>query len=411
MRKLHPNTLILLSAVAGLSIGFSQQPTLILIADSIVEIFMRLLKLISTPLIFMAVLSTMTGMGNLNTAKKMGGTLLKYTLITTITAAAIALVIYLLLNPASHMKVIQTPEATDITQVNYLTHLFNLIPDNIVQVFLKGNPVSILFLAFLIGISILLLSEQQRNKTHEAMTIAFSVIMNITRLLLKLLPLVIFGFFAQFAASFPDKEQITGLALFLLCILSANLIQAFLVLPLLLWWKGLSPKHIFQGMRPALLLAFLSKSSSAALPLAIENAEKHLKIEPRISRFILPLCITVNMNACAAFILITTLFVSMSNGMTFTGWELIGWIFLATIAAVGNAGVPMGCFMLSSAILASMGIPLQIMGVILPFYAIIDMLESGINVWSDACVTAVVAKDHNAIITSSSQKSAHVAID
>ena len=112
-----------------------------------------------------------------------------------------------------------------------------------------------------------------------------------------------------------------------------------------------------------------------------------------MARFSLPLCITINMNACAAFILITVLFVSQSNGVVYSPLELVAWIFVATIAAIGNAGVPMGCYMLSSAFLAAMGIPLHLLVVILPFYAFIDMLESGINVWSDSCVTAMVDKD------------------
>ena len=80
----------------------------------------------------------------------------------------------------------------------------------------------------------------------------------------------------------------------------------------------------------------------------------------------------------------------------FSPWELVSWILIASIAAIGNAGVPMGCYMLSSAFLAAMGVPLQLLVVILPFYALIDMLESAINVWSDSCVTAMVDADMTA---------------
>src|ERR1700680_2837748 len=69
------------------------------------------------------------------------------------------------------------------------------------------------------------------------------------------------------------------------------------------------------------------------------------------------------------------------------------WIFIATLAAVGNAGVSMGCYFLSGACLAAMNVPLNILGVILPFYTMIDMVESAINVWSDSCVAAVVDKE------------------
>jgi Na+/H+-dicarboxylate symporter len=79
--------------------------------------------------------------------------------------------------------------------------------------------------------------------------------------------------------------------------------------------------------------------------------------------------------------------------MTYSLPEMFIWTIVATIAAVGNAGVPMGCFFLSSAFLAAMNVPLNILGVILPFYAMIDMLETAINVWSDSCVVAVVEKE------------------
>lgn len=66
------------------------------------------------------------------------------------------------------------------------------------------------------------------------------------------------------------------------------------------------------------------------------------------------------------------------------------WLIIATIAAIGNAGVPMGCFFLSASLLASMDVPIILMGIILPFYNAIDMLETTLNVWSDACVTTVI---------------------
>ena len=146
-------------------------------------------------------------------------------------------------------------------------------------------------------------------------------------------------------------------------------------------------------MSQALTVAFFTKSSNATLPVAINAAEKNLGVSSRVTQFSLPLCSVINMNGCAAFILITVLFVSTVNGMTFGPLDFVGWIFLATFAAIGNAGVPMGCFFLTSAFLIGMDIPLFMMGLILPFYTIIDMVETTLNVWSDACITVAVDKD------------------
>jgi len=166
------------------------------------------------------------------------------------------------------------------------------------------------------------------------------------------------------------------------------------ILPLFLKAKGISPIATFQGMLPALITAFFSKSSSATMPSTLYCIDERLKVNPKISAITVPLCTTINMNACAAFIYITVLFVAQSQGMTFATADYFIWIFLATLAAIGNAGVPMGCFFMASAYLASMGASTYLMGVILPFYAILDMFETAINVWSDACVTRIVDKIH-----------------
>ena len=90
----------------------------------------------------------------------------------------------------------------------------------------------------------------------------------------------------------------------------------------------------------------------------------NVKMAPKVASFTLPLCTTINMNGCAAFILTTVLYVAMSHGMVFSPMELILWIFIATLAAVGNAGVPMGCYFLASAFIAAMDVPMTIMGII-----------------------------------------------
>ena len=80
-------------------------------------------------------------------------------------------------------------------------------------------------------------------------------------------------------------------------------------------------------------------------------------------------------------------------GIAITPGVIFAWIFIATLAAVGNAGVPMGCFFLSASLLASMNVPILLMGVILPFYAVVDMIETTLNVWSDSSVAVAVNKD------------------
>ena len=99
------------------------------------------------------------------------------------------------------------------------------------------------------------------------------------------------------------------------------------------------------------------------------------------------------MNGCAAFILVTSLFV-MQNGGTILSFGTIAlWVLISVISAVGNAGVPMGCYFLTLSLMSGIGAPIELMGIILPIYTIIDMIETAENVWSDSCVCTMVNKD------------------
>ena len=93
------------------------------------------------------------------------------------------------------------------------------------------------------------------------------------------------------------------------------------------------------------------------------------------------------------FILISTCFVANYTGHHLSTTAHLGMIFLSVVAAIGNAGVPMGCFFLASSILAAQNVPLYIMGSILPLYTFIDMVETSLNVWSDLCIAKVVDKE------------------
>ena len=184
--------------------------------------------------------------------------------------------------------------------------------------------------------------------------------------------------------------KIQSLGQYFAVILLANCIQGFITLPIWLFIKGIKPFHAMKQMMPALSVAFFSKSSSATLPLTMETAEKRLKLSGNITRFVLPLCTSINMNGCAAFIFSTVIYLMQNHGMPISYATMGLWVIISTVAAIGNAGVPMGCFFLSVSLLSSMNVPIVLMGVILPFYGLIDMLETALNVWSDACVTKVV---------------------
>ncbi len=397
LSTIHWNSGFSIFVATGLGIicGLLDIPALMTAADLAGEVFIRLLKLMSIPIIFFSVLSTLCSMGSLEEAGKLGGRVIRYTLLTTVIAATVALGLFIVIDPASaHITLPNiASDAEPAVQVGYWRYVIEIIPTNILDPFVQGNVISVLFLALILSFAIIHLPTQRRERLQLLFDDIFSAIMTLTSGILKLIPVAVWAFMTAFVEKMSRGAVGSHLALYFTCILLANLIQAAIVLPLLLKTKGLSPLAIFKGMWPALTVAFFSKSSSASMPAAMDAAQNRLGVSSRIAGFSFPLCTTINMNACAGFILITVLFVAMLNGISFSPIELLAWIAIATIAAVGNAGVPMGCFLLASTLLASMNVPLELMGVILPVYALIDMLESAINVWSDACVTCIVDKE------------------
>ena len=325
----------------------------------------------------------------------MGKRVLFYTLATTVAAATTALLLFLYLDPAATAHSLNTATTTAVApQGSYLNFALDIIPPNFFQAFVENNVIGVAFIAFLLSLSSLGLPQEQKEFVHKMFSSLFALVLRVTGVAIKFMPIAIWAFVTLLIKDLRQNyDHFNQLMLFLGCVIGANLIQGLIILPILLKIKKISPIQTFKGMSKALAVAFFTKSSNAALPFSLEACEKNLKVTPKISNFSLPLCSVINMNGCAAFILIAVLFVSMVNGITFTPVELVSWIFFATIAAIGNAGVPMGCYFLASAFLIGLEVPLYTMGLILPFYTILDMIETALNVWSDACITVIVDKE------------------
>jgi Na+/H+-dicarboxylate symporter len=377
----------------GLALGFSNISQIIETATAISDVFINLLQLISLPIIFLAITATITGMKDLKEMRFLGKKVFSYTLFTTLLSATVALMLFLAIDPTKTTIPSSNIEISS-EQPSYLSFLVKAIPSNLALAFTENNVIGVAIVAILFSFSVLFLPIEQKNTVHNLFKSLFAAVLKMTSFIIKLMPLGILAFTTLLVKDLQNNfSEGKSLFWYLICVTGANLIQGIIVLPLLLKIKRISPLKTFKAMSPALALAFFSKSSNATLPLAIKCAEDNLKLNSKITNFTLPLCSVINMNACAGFILTTVLFVSMMNGISFSLPEMIGWIFLATLAAVGNAGVPMGCYFLASAFLISLNVPLHIMGVILPFYTLLDMLETAINVWSDSCVATIVDKE------------------
>ncbi len=390
--------LYVVAIVLGLINGFYGSEIWIQTGEFISTIFIRLFRFIAVPIIAVSIIATLSQISRSTESGRIFRHSVFYTLLTTILAATLAAILFELFAPAN-VTLSDTTQASEaiagIKGKSYFDYITSVVPDNAIAPFLSANVLSVLIIAAAVGIAIAKLPHDSRE---QRVLMAFfsglqSVLFTLVSWIIMILPLGIFGFFTVLAKEINAGVAVGGLGTYFATVLSANFIQMLIVLPAILLLRGINPIRVFKGMLPALTVAFFSKSSAGTLPVTMRCSEVNLGVKESVSRFVLPMCTTINMNGCAAFILITVVYLMQNAGVDITWTTLAVWIFISTIAAVGNAGVPMGCFFLSASLLASMNVPILLMGVILPFYAVIDAIETTLNVWSDSNVAVLVHKD------------------
>ena len=366
------------------------------VMNFVATVYTRLFQLLAVPTIVLAVITTFATFGSKGSGRIFGRTL-TYTLLTTFAAAAVGAILYVLIAPGN-LPIEAVSNNADSSaigpQTSYMDHIVSIIPNNIIKPFLEGNVLSLLLLAFAIGFGLSKLPESE----NKAVVVKFllglqELLFLLIRGLIWTLPLGIVAFSAQLSAQVSAGVVADSIGKYVLVVLGGNIIQFFVVLPLFLLARGLNPIHVLGKMMPAVLMALFTKSSAATLPVTMNTAEDRLGIRSKIARFVLPICTTINMNGCAAFILVTSLFVMQQGGTPITWGTILLWILISVISAVGNAGVPMGCYFLTLSLMSGIGAPVAVLGIILPIYTIIDMVETAENVWSDSCVSAMVDKD------------------
>lgn len=391
--------------VLGAGLGKLGCPWLSDFFDFIAAAYTQLFKFVAIPTVALAILTAMASLGEGKAMGKVFAKTLTLTVLTSLLAALVGLGLFILISPdalsqdviasvaqnADAMKEISRPPET------VYGHILNAIPSNLINPFLTGNVLPVVLISAAIGITIAVLGKTSENvrQLHVLFKGLQEVFFGMIKGLIWALPVGIVAFSAQFVTQMSDGVVFGAIGKYVLVVLAGNLIQFFVVLPLCCYLRGVNGYKLMGQMYPALLMALFTKSSAATLPVTVSTAEGSMKAKPWIARFVLPLCCTINMNGCAAFILVTSLFVMKSSpecGIVLTLPVMIAWCFIAVLCAIGNAGVPMGCYFLTLSLMAGVGGNLMILGVILPIYTLIDMIETAENVWSDCCVCAMVDK-------------------
>lgn len=385
--------------VIGAVLGSLHMDAINSVCDFVATVFTRLFKFIAVPAIAVSVLTTLATLGSNKETVRIFRRTIFYTLLTTFAASTIAAILFFVIKP----EIVSTSlyaggeavdKVKDMGSHSFLSYFTSAIPDNILYPFVSGNVLSILIVSFVFGFAISSMAESEKKTSILNVVLGFQeLVFKVIGWIIQILPIGIIAFTAQLVKDMSADIAMESIGKYTAVVLSGNLIQFFVVLSVFLLARGLNPVKHFKNMIPAILTALFTKSSAATLPVTMDCAENRAKCDKKFTRFILPMCTTINMNGCAAFILVTSLFVMKNGGVDLNIITVIFWILISIISAVGNAGVPMGCFFLTVSLMAGKGMPIAVMSVILPIYAVIDMIETAVNIYSDSCVCAMTNKD------------------
>ena len=370
------------------------------VTNFVATIYTRLFQFVAIPTIALAVTTTLARFGTQKDTGRIFRHTLTYTLLTTVAAAAVGMLLYRFIAPDNlPLDAIQGDTGIDsvkqeLGDASYMDYIIGIVPDNVLRPLVEGNVLSLLLIAVAVGIALARMPETDSKRTlMNGLNGLQNLVSTLIHWLIDILPIGIVAFAAQLSAEVTAGTVVTSIGKYVAVILGGNLLQFCVVLPLFLMARGLNPIRVARAMTPAVLMALFTKSSAATLPVTIQSAEERLGVDSRVARFVLPICTTINMNGCAAFIFVTSLFVMQNGGVEITWGTMIMWLFISVVAAIGNAGVPMGCYFLTLSLMSGVGAPIAIMGIILPVFTVLDMIETAENVWSDSCVAAMTDRD------------------
>jgi len=361
------------------------------------DLFLRALKMVIVPLIVSSIVSGVANIGNAENLGRLGLKTFVYYISTSTFAIITGLILVNIINPGvgADLGLSSEVEGLSAARESFGDTLMNIIPTNIFNAFANGEILSIIFFSILFGFFITRVSEKPQKMLTDFFNSFFEVMMKVTLFIIKFTPIGIFGIVAKVVADQAGNLLAVGgsLGLYMITVILALTLHAFVTLPLILKFIGKSdPLLHFKAMRTPLLTAFSTSSSSATLPLTMEAVEMNSGVSNKISSFTLPLGATVNMDGTALYECVAAMFIAQAYGVELGFLQQVIVVITALLASIGAAGIPMAGLVMITIILSAVGLPLEGVGLILAVDRILDMMRTTVNVWSDSCGATVIAK-------------------
>ena len=361
--------------------------------------FIRLMQMLVVPLVFCSLICGSMAIGDTKTLGKVGIKTVLFYLFTTAVAVVLALATAYVINPGIglDMDAVQTSEVTaTATDTSLVDTLLNIIPKNPVSSMASGDMLPIIVFALFVGIMLAKLGS-------KASTVAnfFSefndVMMEMTMAVMKIAPIGVFCLIARTFANL-GFSAFKPMIKYMGSVTIALFIQCFIIYQVLLFvFTRLNPMKFIKKFAPVMGFAFSTATSNATIPMSIDTLHKKMGVSKQISSFTIPLGATVNMDGTSIMQGVAVVFIAQAYGIDLTPANLATVVVTATLASIGTAGVPSVGLVTLSMVLASVGLPVEGIALIMGIDRILDMMRTAVNITGDAVCTTVIAEQEKAL--------------
>ncbi|MDQ8205409.1 dicarboxylate/amino acid:cation symporter [Pelagicoccus sp. SDUM812003] len=360
--------------------------------DLVGNIFVRSLKLLVVPLVFVSLVCGTAAMDDVRKLGKIGIKTMGLYLLTTCIAISLAMGLAFIFKPGQGVAVAETTDSISITEAPSIWEVItNMFPTNPVQAMAEGSMLQVIVFSILFGLAIVV-SGKPGQRILSIFTDLNEIVLKLVMILMLIAP---YGVFAKITVVFAVEgvDAIWQLGRYFFLVILALVLHAVIVYPSLLkLLSGLSPIRFLKNFYKVQIFAFSTASSNATLPVTLETAEKKLGVNNSTASFTIPLGATINMDGTAIMQGVATIFIAQISGVDLTIGQLLMVIVTATLASIGTAGVPGVGLVMLTMVLNQVGLPIEKISLIIGIDRILDMIRTAVNVTGDAAVTCIVAK-------------------
>ena len=342
----------------GILFGWLVGEPILVIAEPMKELFLRLLKMAILPLVITSIISAVIQVGS---GRGLGLISLRtfiYYITTSLLAILTGQVLVNLFQPGKNATIglSEQPEGIGVVDQGFGELLLNLIPENPFAAMANGDVLPVIFFSLLFGFFVTRLKMDQAMLLGSFFKAAFEAMMKLTSFVIWTAPIGVFGIIAGIVAE-TGFEAFVSLGKFFLVVMAGLAIHFFITLPLLLKYMGkLSPVKHYRGMLSALMTAFSTCSTIVTLPLTMKAVTEVSGASKKAAGFVLPIGATINMDGTALYECVATIFIAQVYGFDL-GLAQQGIIVLtAILASIGAASIPMSGLVMLSIILNAVGL-------------------------------------------------------